>query len=201
MRIEEMDTPFLKLDLDALEENLDRFQAYFDEHKIGFRPHIKTHKNLAIARMQVDRGAIGLTCQKLGETEVLVSGGLITDYLVPYNIIGKQKLERLTSLAKQAPMTVAADSEYTVRGLSQAAEAEDVTIGVLIELEMGRTGVTSSEQAVDLGRLIDNNRSFALCLGCIVHRVCAGVKGEFVHAVGHTRRKVLRRRCIDALHV
>ena len=133
MRIEEMDTPFLKLDLDALEENLDRFQAYFDEHKIGFRPHIKTHKNLAIARMQVDRGAIGLTCQKLGETEVLVSGGLITDYLVPYNIIGKQKLERLTSLAKQAPMTVAADSEYTVRGLSQAAEAEDVTIGVLIE--------------------------------------------------------------------
>ena len=156
MRIEDMDTPFLRLDLDAVEENLDRFQAYFNEHKIGFRPHIKTHKNLAISRMQLDRGAIGLTCQKLGETEVLVAGGLITDYLVPYNIIGKQKLDRLTALARQTKMTVAADSEYTVRGLSQAAEAEGVTVGVLVELEMGRTGVTSSEQAANLGRLIDS---------------------------------------------
>ena len=61
MRVEDLDTPVLTVDLDALEENLDRYQEYFDRHRIGLRPHIKTHKTLAIAHMQVARGAIGLT--------------------------------------------------------------------------------------------------------------------------------------------
>ena len=120
MRVEELDTPTLTIDLDALEENLDRYQRYYNEHGIGLRPHIKTHKTLAIAAMQMEKGAIGLTCQKVGEAEVMVSGGLAVDILIPFNIIGKRKLERLTALATQTRLTVAADSAYTVRGLADA---------------------------------------------------------------------------------
>ena len=99
MRVEELDTPTLTIDLDALEENLNRYQRYFNEHGIGLRPHIKTHKTLAIAAMQMAKGAIGLTCQKIGEAEVMVNGGLTVDILIPFNIMGKQKLDRLTALS------------------------------------------------------------------------------------------------------
>lgn len=157
MRVEDLDTPVLMVDLAALEENLDRYQRYYDQHGIDLRPHIKTHKTLAIAHMQMARGAIGLTCQKLGETEVMAWGGLGQDILIPYNIIGQQKLDRLTALARQANITVAADSAYTVRGLSEAATAAGVTVKVLVEMETGhnRTGTTSPQQTLELARLID----------------------------------------------
>jgi D-serine deaminase-like pyridoxal phosphate-dependent protein len=157
MYVEELDTPVLTIDLDALEENLDRYQRYYDQHGIGLRPHIKTHKTLAIAHMQMARGAIGLTCQKLGEAEVMAAGGLTADLLVPYNILGKPKLDRLTRLCRQAKMTVAADSETTVRGLSAAGAAEGVTIGVIVEVECGmnRTGLPPA-QAAELAKLIDS---------------------------------------------
>ncbi len=159
MRVEELDTPVLTIDLDALEENLDRYQRYFNQHGIGLRPHIKTHKTLAVARLKMDRGAIGLTCQKIGEAEVLVSGGLAVDILIPYNIIGKQKLDRLCALARQTTITVAADSAYTVNGLSEAAGAEGVTLGVVVEIETGqeRTGTITPAQTLALAQLIDRS--------------------------------------------
>lgn len=157
MHIDELDTPVLIVDLDALETNLDRYQQYFDSHDIGLRPHIKTHKTLAIAHMQMDWGAIGLTCQKIGEAEVMAGGGINGDLLIPYNIIGPHKLDRLMALTRQANVTVAADSEYTVRGLSDAATAADTTVGVLIEVETGanRTGTPTPHHALELARLID----------------------------------------------
>lgn len=163
-RIDDLDTPVLTVNLDALEQNLVRYQRYFTEHGIGLRPHIKTHKTLAIAHMQMAQGAIGLTCQKIGEAEVMVNGGLGKDILIPYNIIGQQKLDRLTALARRAErLTVAVDSAYTVQGLSAAAVADKVTIGVMIEVETGfkRTGVTPQE-AVELGKLIDDSPGLAL---------------------------------------
>jgi D-serine deaminase-like pyridoxal phosphate-dependent protein len=164
MRVDELDTPTLTIDLDALEENLDRYQRYYTEHGIGLRPHIKTHKTLAIAAKQIAKGAIGLTCQKIGEAEVMVSGGLAVDILIPYNIIGKQKLERLTALATQTRLTVAADSEYTVRGLADAAAHAGVTIGVIVEVECGenRTGVQSPQAALQLAQLIDDSKGLEL---------------------------------------
>lgn len=154
MRIEDLDTPALIVDLDNLEDNLDRYQRYFDQHDIGLRPHIKTHKSIAIAHMQMRRGAIGITCQKLGEAEVMVAGGVDQDILIPFNIIGRQKLERLTALAHRTQLTVAADSRYTVDGLSQAAAKADVKIGVIVELDQGRTGVPTAQAACDLGQYI-----------------------------------------------
>jgi D-serine deaminase-like pyridoxal phosphate-dependent protein len=156
--VEELDTPTLIIDLDALEDNLDRYQRYFTEHGIALRPHIKTHKTPAIAAMQMAKGAVGLCCQKIGEAEVMVNSGIAPDVLIPYNIMGKQKLDRLTTLARRTKLTVAADSAYTVRGLAEAAGAAKVTLGVLVEVECGlnRTGVQTPEEAAELGKLIDS---------------------------------------------
>ena len=156
MHIDDLDTPFLLVHLDALEENLDRAQAYCDEHHVGLRPHIKTHKCLAIARMQMDRGAMGIVCQKLGEAEVMVDGGVGRDVLIPYNIVGRIKLERLAALAPRTRLTVAADSEYTVRGLSGAMSAAGACVGVVIEVDQGRTGVGTPAAIADLAALIDS---------------------------------------------
>jgi D-serine deaminase-like pyridoxal phosphate-dependent protein len=84
MRLDELDTPALILDLDGLEDNLERYQRYFNEHRIGLRPHIKTHKCLAVAHRQLRLGAIGIACQKLGEAETMAAGGAGGDVLIPF---------------------------------------------------------------------------------------------------------------------
>lgn len=70
MNVASLDTPVATVDLDAVERNIARMQGYCDEHGLAFRPHIKTHKLPAIAHMQMRAGAVGITCQKLGEAEV-----------------------------------------------------------------------------------------------------------------------------------
>src|SRR5258708_7535490 len=120
MNIDDLDTPVATVDISRLEANIKRFQSYLDQHHIQNRPHIKTHKIPEIAQMQVREGAVGITCQKLGEVEVMTQAGLRNVFL-PYNILGARKLERLVMLAKVAEISVTADSTYTVDGLSAAA--------------------------------------------------------------------------------
>ena len=98
MRVDELETPVPVVDMDRLEANISRLQNYLDEHKIANRPHIKTHKIPAIAQMQMDAGATGITCQKVSEAEAMAEAGF-TDIFLPYNILGESKLARLTALA------------------------------------------------------------------------------------------------------
>lgn len=149
------DTPVVVIDLDKMETNINRLQHYLDEHGIANRPHIKTHKIPDIALMQMKAGAVGITCQKLGEAEIMADGG-IGNILITYNIMGEAKLRRLTQLARRVTLSVTADSEFTVRGLSQACAEAGVRVGVLIEFESGkqRCGVQSPEAAAELARLI-----------------------------------------------
>jgi D-serine deaminase-like pyridoxal phosphate-dependent protein len=155
MNIADLETPVPVVDIDRLEANLARLQAYLDEHKIANRPHVKTHKIPAIAKMQLDAGAIGITCQKVSEAEVMADAGF-DDIFIPYNIIGESKLKRLMSLAARINISVTADSAYTARGLSGAAQETGLTLPVLVECDMGlhRCGVQSPHQAAELVRLI-----------------------------------------------
>jgi D-serine deaminase-like pyridoxal phosphate-dependent protein len=157
MHIDEIDTPFVAIDLDVVENNIRTTQQYFDQQGIRFRPHIKTHKLPALAHQQVAAGAKGITCQKLGEAEVMAAAGL-DDIFIAYNLLGEAKLDRLMRLARQVTMSVAADSEFTVRGLSQAAAREGGEVRVIVEMDTGgsRAGVQTSEEAVALARLIDD---------------------------------------------
>ena len=75
--IYDLDTPALLVDLDVMDANLIRMQEYCNQHKLGLRPHIKTHKIPALAQKQMDLGAVGIACQKIGEAEVMVDAGLV----------------------------------------------------------------------------------------------------------------------------
>src|SRR6266508_1469175 len=141
MHIDQIETPAAIVDLDLLD--------------IANRPHIKTHKIPAIAHMQVAAGAVGITCQKLGEAEVMADAG-IADIFLPYNILGQAKLDRLMHLARRTRMSVTADSDVTVRVLATAARGAGVTLPVLAEFDTGgsRCGVQSPQAAAELARLI-----------------------------------------------
>src|SRR5512147_3157133 len=132
MHIDELDTPVPVVDIDRMEANIARLQAYLDDHNIANRPHIKTHKIPAIAKMQMDAGAIGITCQKVSEAEVFADAGF-DDIFLPYNIIGESKLKRLMALAARVNISMTADSAYTVQGLSNAAQQANLTLNVLVE--------------------------------------------------------------------
>jgi D-serine deaminase-like pyridoxal phosphate-dependent protein len=155
MQADVLDTPVAVVDLDRLEANIAGLQTYLSSHGIANRPHIKTHKVPAVAKMQVAAGAVGITCQKVGEAEVMADAGL-TDILITFNILGESKLGRLMALAKRITLSVTADSATVVNGLSQAAHQHGVTLPVLIECDTGgkRCGVQTPNEAADLARLI-----------------------------------------------
>jgi len=155
-RLEELETPVVTIDLERMEANLRKMQAYCDAHAIRFRPHVKTHKIPEIAALQLAAGARGIACQKLGEAEVFADAGC-EDVFIPYNLLGAAKLRRLTDLARRCRVSVAADSATVAQGISEAAAAAGITVPLLIECDTGagRTGVQSPAQAAELAQVID----------------------------------------------
>ncbi len=148
-----LETPVPLVDLDRLERNLDRMARYADQHQLGLRPHIKTHKSLYVAREQARRGAIGLTCATPREAEVMA--GVATDLLVAHPPVGL-KAERLMRLPPGVDLMVALDSAESIECLAAAARASDRPVRVLVELDLGmhRVGVPAVEQAIELARLV-----------------------------------------------
>ena len=155
MNIAALDTPALVAELDVLERNINGMATHCAQLGIPLRVHTKTHKVPEIAKLQIAAGSRGITCQKLGEAEVMVDAG-IDNILIPYNIVGTPKLKRLTALIKRAQVTVALDSEETARGISQQGHADNCTVPVIVELDTGsgRCGVQSPEAAQSLARQI-----------------------------------------------
>lgn len=156
MEISLIETPAAVVDIEVMEANIVRLQNYLNGIGVANRPHIKTHKIPEIAHLQMKHGAVGITCQKLGEAEVMAKAG-IRDIFVPYNILGEAKLARLARLMWLAEMSVTADSSVTVSGLSRAAVEAGKTLSVLVELDcgLGRCGVQNPEEAVALALEIE----------------------------------------------
>ena len=148
-------TPAVVIDLDKVEANIARLQAACDAAGVANRPHIKTHKSPELARLQVAAGARGITCQKLGEAEVMADGG-IDDILISYNILGEEKLGRLGALQRRVRMIVAADNPVTIAGLPKAAEIAGRNLEVVVECDTGRkrAGVETPGEAVELAKQI-----------------------------------------------
>jgi D-serine deaminase-like pyridoxal phosphate-dependent protein len=149
--LDELETPCLLVDLDRMERNLDRGAAYAQEHGIALRPHIKTHKSPLLAKMQLERGAVGLTCATPHEAEVMSE--VCDDILVMYPPVGARRAARLAELALRGRLTVALDSIVAATDLSNAAQSIGSTVNILIELDAGmhRVGVQSPEEAAALG--------------------------------------------------
>jgi D-serine deaminase-like pyridoxal phosphate-dependent protein len=156
MHVSEIDTPALLVDLDIMERNLARVADYAREHGLRLRPHTKTHKSVRLAKRQLASGASGLTVAKVSEAEIML-GAQPDDLLVAYPIIGHTKLARLTQVARQTRVTVALDSAFAARQLSDAARDGRVEIGVLAEVDvgLGRVGVSAGEPLLELARTIE----------------------------------------------
>jgi D-serine deaminase-like pyridoxal phosphate-dependent protein len=150
-RASELDTPALLIDLDIMERNLGRVAGYAQEHGLRLRPHTKTHKIPALARRQLDLGAVGLTVAKVGEAEVMLDAAP-PDLLVAYPTIGARKLERLMQVARKTQVTVALDSLTAAQQLSDASRSHQIEIGVLTEVDvgLGRVGVAPGRDLLDL---------------------------------------------------
>ena len=155
MRTADLDTPAVLVDLDRVERNLRRAQDYADRHGIRLRPHIKTHKLVRFAQRQLRLGAVGITCQKLGEAECMAEGG-IDDILLTYNLVGPIKLRRLAALHERVRIAVVADGEAVVAGYATAFRDPGRPLEVLVECDTGagRCGVQTPAEAVALARRI-----------------------------------------------
>ncbi len=154
MRVDEIETPAVLIDMDRVEANLARAQAYAEANGLALRPHVKTHKLPELAQRQMALGAVGITCQKLGEAEAMADGGL-ADIFMPYNILGGRKLDRLAALNDRVALSVTADSAETVAGYA-ARFSPDKPLRVLVECDTGagRCGVQTPDEAVDLAQKI-----------------------------------------------
>ncbi|MGD0221930.1 MAG: alanine racemase [Terriglobia bacterium] len=156
MLAQELSTPVLTVDLDAVEKNLERLSGMCRRQGLRLRPHTKTHKTVEVARFQLAQGAIGLTVAKVGEAEVMAGAGF-DDILVAYPIMGEEKLRRLARIARARRLLVSLDSEAAAQELSRAAAAQGANIGVLVEFDAGgrRCGLEPGPAAVTLAKAID----------------------------------------------
>ena len=155
----EYGTPCAVIDMDRVERNIARVQAACDKAGVANRPHIKTHKSPWLAQMQIAAGAKGITCQKIGEAEVMAEAG-IDDILISYNLLGEEKMARLAALQAKATMTVAADNSVVVADLPKAAAASGRTLNVVVECDTGRkrAGVETPAEAIALAREIAGSK-------------------------------------------
>lgn len=189
MHYAEFQTPYLAIDLEALTRNIEKMKAFSEESGASIRPHVKTHKCPEIARRQVGAGAIGVTCAKLGEAEVMVNRGIL-DVLIANQVVPRDKLYRLAQLSRIADVKVSVDSASNVRDISEAAVFASATVGVVIEVDvgMGRCGIREFQQAAALVELIEK-------LPGVKFRGLLGYEG---HAVLKTDREDRLRVCTEA---
>ncbi len=153
--LSEVDTPSLLLDRAASDRNLAHMAAFFRDRPAKLRPHFKNHKCVTLAKRQIVAGAIGMTCARLSEAELLVAHG-IHNVLIANQVVGAEKCARLARLAQQARVTVAVDHPEQVTAISQAAVAAGSMVHLLVEVDigMGRCGVAPGAPAVELAKLI-----------------------------------------------
>ncbi len=174
--IEELDTPCLIVDVDALENNMRVMSDFYRDRTCKLRPHVKNHKSPIIAHMQIRTGGtVGGVCSaKVAEAEVMVQGG-IGNVFITNQVVTGDKIARLCALANQAEMIVACDNPRNARDLSEGAHAVGATLGVIIEVETGlrRCGVQSPEQGAELAKLIETMPGLRF-RGIMSHQVIGG---------------------------
>ncbi len=155
MDYQKLDTPALLVDLDRLEANIRGMSSFAKNKGVDLRPHTKTHKCPTIARRQLEAGAVGITCAKIGEAEVMAAAGL-NEILIANEIIGEQKFKRLLALARKVKLCVAVDSVFGASSLNAALAEADQTLDVVIEINSGqnRCGVLPGDPALELAKEI-----------------------------------------------
>ena len=191
--MQDVDTPALMLDRGMVERNLDKMAARFDGTRVKLRPHAKTHKSPILARMQLERGAIGICCAKLGEAEAMADEG-ITELLVTTELVGSMKVARLIDLARRANLTVVVDDGEAATAISRACVEAGLLLPALVDVDVGqhRTGCKPGAPAVALGRLV-------AALPGLELRGLQGYEGHVQHVVEPSARRAANRAAMTTL--
>lgn len=175
-RMEDLDTPCLLIDLDALEHNMQLIAETYRDSTCKMRAHIKNLKSPILAHMQIRAGGTvgGVCAAKVAEAEVMVEGG-IDDIFIANQVVTRDKITRLCALAKQADMKVAIDDPRNLYDLSEIAQAHGVTLGVVIEVDtsMHRAGIRQIAQGVNLAKLASTLPGIAF-RGLMSHQTLPG---------------------------
>ena len=132
-----LQTPALAIDLDALERNVRRMAEFARQKKVRLRPHAKTHKSAALARLQIDAGAVGVCVQKVSEADALAGRG-VPDLYITNEVIDEAKLERVAALAGHVRLAIAVDSALGVQRLAAALRAAGTMCQVFVEVDVGQ---------------------------------------------------------------
>jgi D-serine deaminase-like pyridoxal phosphate-dependent protein len=196
MRLFDLDTPALIVDLDRLEANIADMTRLVHGGGKRLRPHAKTHKSPDIARMQLRAGAAGLTVAKLGEAEAFADAG-VTDLFIANQIVGPQKLERLMALAERAFVSVAIDSPEAAIPLSEAAARRGLRVPVLIEIDtgLGRAGSRSVNETLEIALVASQSPGLELegiftHEGQVYRQATPEARAASAHAVGEQLREL-----------
>ena len=182
-RKHEIETPALLIDLDTMETNIDRMAKYFSGVKSKLRAHAKTHKSPIIAQKQIEAGAKGICCQKLGEAEVMASHG-IHDILITNQVVNPEKIERLVRLARSCNITVLVDNLKVARATSEAAKRHGIKQGVMVEIDIRdkRCGTRPGKPTVEFVRELVKLQGLEL-------RGLMGYEGPFFEIPEFVKRK------------
>lgn len=194
MRVAEIDTPALVVDLERMERNIATMARFFADKPAKLRPHWKTPKCVEVAKLQLDAGAIGITCAKLGEAEALAAGGVRASVLIANQLVGAAKLARLVELARVLPEPiVAVDSAEQVAALDAAVAGANVRLGAIVEVDTGmhRCGTSTPEATVELARALRGSR--------VGYRGIMGYEGHAVLIPDAAKRKELAEAAASAL--
>src|SRR3984885_2547637 len=153
MKIHEIDTPALVVDLDAMESNLHRMAGFFHGQSTKLRPHFKNHKAPVLAARQIEAGAIGMTCATLREAEILVDHG-VRSILIANEIVGESKIKGFADLSRNADVMVAVSDERVVSDIACVAPKQGRPLSVLVDVNVGlnRCGVQPGEPACTLAK-------------------------------------------------
>ena len=178
---QDLDTPVLCLDLNAMEANIKVVAADLAEFNIQWRPHSKAYKSPIIAKKLIEAGAIGVTCAKLGEAEVMAHSG-VTDILIANLIVGEKKLRRLAALTQIADPIVCIDHIDQLTAMSEIMQQENVECRAIIEINIGldRVGVEPGESTLELAKAIHDapGVKFAGIMGYEGHLLCIADDAE-----------------------
>jgi D-serine deaminase-like pyridoxal phosphate-dependent protein len=152
----ELDTPALCVDLDKLDHNIATMKARLAGTGVATRPHAKTHKCPAIAKLQLAAGSIGVCAAKVSEAEALFANGVDRILMTTSNVT-TNKIRRAMKIRKANRNFIqAVDYPPNAQDLNDAAKEAGIVADVVIDVAVGtRSGIPAGPQALALAQLVD----------------------------------------------
>jgi len=155
LKLADIDTPALLVDLDTMEQNLQTMARFFCNRPAKLRPHFKNHRVLELAARQMEHGAIGITCARLWQAERLANFG-IRDILIANEIAGEAPVRRFVELSREVPVLVAVDNPKVVADMARLARDRKAEVNLLVDVDLGlkRCGLPPGEPAAALAKTV-----------------------------------------------